>query len=196
MIDLTKLEWGLQPFKTGNYLAVFGARTIWDGNKITFLPDRQQFTGNSEASGVLCNWINNKALPKLKQYITDHHWTGATREIYTDETWQYRIEVSPNGSHGYLYFSVYMKGFDEFPAGKWSGNFIPKIGETVFAVVNDIGKCQILGYYLEDGWIGVIAKPAQPPEWFVRQNGENAVCGLFGTEIRKLESEHQKGDNE
>lgn len=40
MIDLTKLEWGLQPFKTGNYLTVFGARTIWDGNIITFLPDR------------------------------------------------------------------------------------------------------------------------------------------------------------
>ena len=196
MIDTGKLEWGLRPFKAGYYLAGFGARTIWNGNKITFLPDRQQFIGNSKTCEALRNWINNKALPKLKQYITDHHWTGATREIYTDETWLYRIEVSPNGSHGYLYFSVYMKGFDEFPTGKWSGNFIPKIGETVFAVVNDIGKCQILGYYLEDGWIGVIAKPAQPPEWFIRQNGKNAVCGLFGTEIRKLESGHQKGDNE
>lgn len=195
MIDLTKLEWGLRPFKTGNYLAVLGARTIWDGNKIISLPDRQQFIGNSEAHEVLCNWINNKALPKLKQYITDHHWTGATREIYTDETWLYRIEASPNGSHGYLYFSVYMKGFDEFPAGKWSGNFIPEIGETILAAINGIGRSEVLGYYLEDGWNGVIVLPENPPEWFIRQNGENSVCGLFGAEIGKLELGYLEGGN-
>lgn len=118
-----------------------------------------------------------------------------TQETFTLETWSFLFEASPRAS-GYIYITAYLKGLSEFPTGKWSGNFIPRIGETVFAVINDIGKCQVLGYYLEDGWIGVMAKPAQPPEWFVRQNGENAVCGLFGTEIRKLESGHQKGDNE
>ena len=83
MIDTGKLEWGLRPFKAGYYLAGFGARTIWNGNKITFLPDRQQFIGNSKTCEALRNLINNKALPKLKQYITDHHWTEATTEIYT-----------------------------------------------------------------------------------------------------------------
>ncbi len=68
---------------------------IRNGNKITFLPDRRQFIGNSKICEVLCNQFNNKALPKQKQYITDHHWTGATTEIYTDETRLYRIEVSP-----------------------------------------------------------------------------------------------------
>ena len=195
MIDTGKLEWGLRPFKTGNYLAGFGARMIWNGNKITFLPDRQQFIGNAKTCEALRNWINNKALSKLKQYIADHHWTGATTEIYTDETWLYRIEVSPNGSHGYLYLSAYMKGFDEFPDGKWSGNFIPEIGETILAVVNGIGRCQVLGYYLEDGWNGVIVLPESPPEWFICQNGENSVCGLFGAEIGKLELGYLEGDN-
>ena len=74
MIDLTKLKWGLQPFKTGNYLAVFGARTIWDGNKITFLPDRQQFTGNSEASGVL--WDRQQGLAETE---TVHHRSSLDR---------------------------------------------------------------------------------------------------------------------
>lgn len=97
MIDTGKLEWGLRPFKAGYYLAGFGARTIWNGNKITFLPDRQQFIGNSKTCEALRNLINNKALPKLKQYITDHHWTEATTEIYTDETWLYRLEASRMG---------------------------------------------------------------------------------------------------
>lgn len=195
MIDLTKLEWGLRPFRELEALAVYGARTIFRDGNIEFLQDRQSCIGEEDACKILCAWINHKALPALKEHIRKHDWTPMTQETFTLETWSFLFEASPRAS-GYIYITAYLKGLSEFPTGKWSGNFIPKIGETIFAVVNDIGKCQILGYYLEDGWIGVIAKPAQPPEWFVRQNGENAVCGLFGTEIRKLESEHQKGDNE
>ncbi len=184
MIDLAKLEWGLRPFRELEPLAVYGARTIFRDGNIEFLQDRQSCIGEEDARKTLCAWINNKALPALKEHIRKHDWTPMTQETFTLETWSFLFEASPRAS-GYIYITAYLKGFDEFPTGKWSGNFIPKIGETVFAVVNDIGKCQILGYYLEDGWIGVIAKPAQPPEWFVRQNGENAVCGLFGTEIQK-----------
>lgn len=195
MIDLTKLEWGLRPFRELEALAVYGARTIFRDGNIEFLQDRQSCIGDETTCKILCAWINHKALPALKEHIRKHDWTPMTQETFTLETWSFLFEASPRAS-GYIYITAYLKGFDEFPIGKWSGNFIPKIGETVFAVINDIGKCQVLGYYLEDGWIGVIAKPAQPPEWFIRQNGKNAVCGLFGTEIRKLESGHQKGDNE
>lgn len=71
----------------------------------------------------------------------------------------------------------------------------PEIGETILAVVNGIGKCQVLGYYLKDGWSGVIVLPENPPEWFIRQNGRNGVCGLFGAEIRELEFGYLEGDN-
>ena len=68
----------------------------------------------------------------------------------------------------------------------FAGNFKPEIGETVLARINGIGTCNILGYYMEYDWIGVIAKPTQPPEWFVRQNGAEALCGLMGAEIKPL----------
>ena len=37
MIDLTKLEWGLRPFRELEALAVYGARTIFRDGNIEFL---------------------------------------------------------------------------------------------------------------------------------------------------------------
>ena len=187
MIDLTEIEWGLQPVKTGNYLAVYGARTIFQNGKIEFLWDRQSCIGEEDAQQTLCAWINHKALPALKEHIERHDWTPMTQETFTLETRSFLFEASPRASGGYIYTTAYLKGFDEFPDGKWSGRFKPEIGESVVAAVNGIGTCTVLGYYVEDGWTGVIVLPENPSEWFVRQNGENAICGLFGAELRETE---------
>ena len=45
MIDLTKVEWGLRPFRELEALAVYGARTIFRDGNIEFLQDRQSCIG-------------------------------------------------------------------------------------------------------------------------------------------------------
>lgn len=187
MIDVNKLEWGLRPFRELETLAVYGARTIFQNNNIEFLWNRQSCIGEENARKTLCAWINHKALPALKEHIKKRVWTPMTQETFTLETWNFLFEASPRASGGYIYITAYLKGLNEFPPGKWSGNFIPQVGETVLATVNDIGKSRILGYCLKDDWIGVIALPENPPEWLIRQNGENALCGLWGAEIRKVD---------
>ena len=92
-------------------------------------------------------------------------------------------KASPNGSHGYMYLTATLQGTDELPTGKWSGKAIPKIGDTITAKINNIGKCYVLGYLLQDEWISIIAKPLNPPEWFIKQNGKSALVTLFGAEI-------------
>lgn len=73
--------------------------------------------------------------------------------------------------------------FFEKPNGKESGNLNRELLSTITARVNNIGECRVMGWFMEEGWVGIIALPMNPPEWFVRQNGDNAVCGLFGAEI-------------
>ena len=188
MINSNELKYGLRPRHPQKALAAFGARAIFQNGKIDFLPDRQSCLGETDASKTLCAWTWQKALPELKKYIRKKGWTRGTQETFTLETWLYRFDASPCASDGYLYMTSCMKGTDTFPCGKFSGDFIPEIGETVLAAINNIGRCKVIGYYRENGWIGVIALPENPPKWFIQQNGENAACGLFGVEIRKINS--------
>jgi hypothetical protein len=73
--------------------------------------------------------------------------------------------------------------FDK-PEGMESGNLDRELLSTITAKVNNIGECRVMGWFKEDGWVGIIALPLNPTEWYVRQNGENNVCGLFGAEIK------------
>ena len=72
---------------------------------------------------------------------------------------------------------------DKLPAGKWSGKNITKIGDTISAKINNLGKCYVLGYLLQNEWISIIVNPLNPPEWFIKQNGKSALATLFGAEI-------------
>jgi hypothetical protein len=184
MIDMSKLEWELRPFRKMDVLAAYGARTIFQRSEIEFLRDRQQFLGNEEQREALCNWINNKALPAMKTHIRENFWDQETDEIFTLNDWPFVLEASPKCSYGYLYISAYLKGLDRLPEKfQWSGGDIPNIGQTVFCKANSIGYASVLGYYLEAGWLGVIVWPNDPPDWYVRQNGRDAICGVFGVEI-------------
>ena len=60
----------------------------------------------------------------------------------------------------------------------------PAIGAKVEVSVNDIGPATVLGYFVEYGWLGVCVEPSDPPEWYVKQNGRHAVCGVMGAELK------------
>jgi len=73
-------------------------------------------------------------------------------------------------------------------AGKWSGKeSIPAIGQTVQVSMNGIGPSTVLGFFTEDGWLGLYVQPHNPPEWYVRQNGGACCCHVFGAELKRPE---------
>lgn len=76
---------------------------------------------------------------------------------------------------------------------KWSGKDpVPAIGQTIYVRVNRIGAAKVVGYAIDCGYLGVLAYPLDPPEWWVRQNGpsspENAPL-VFGAELQVLKQE-------
>ena len=145
--------------------------------------DYTQVVYKNNITPVLVNWINDTALPALKQHIKETNWSSDSKEVYTLNDNLFTLKASPNGSHGYMYLTATLQGTDELPAGKWSGKTIPEIGDTITAKINNLGKCYVLGYLLQDEWISIIAKPLNPPEWFIKQNGKSALVTLFGAEI-------------
>ncbi|MBR2426873.1 MAG: hypothetical protein IKB16_09055 [Lentisphaeria bacterium] len=183
MIDTAKLRWGLRPVKQADHLAVWGARATFAEGELYFMPDRQEHIGDTVPVCALTNWINDTALPALKQHIKETNWSNDSKEIFTLSDSLFTLKASANGSYGYMYLTATLQGTDELPTGKWSGKNIPKIGDTISAKINNLGKCYVLGYLLQDEWISVIAKPLNPPEWFIKQNGKSALATLFGAEI-------------
>ena len=183
MIDTAKLRWGLRSVEQADYLAVWGARATFAEGELYFMPDRQEHIGDIVPVNTLVNWLNDTALPALKQHIKETNWSNDSKEVYTLNDNLFTLKASPNGSYGYMYLTATLWGIDKLPAGKWSGKAIPEIGDTISAKVNNLGKCYVLGYFLQSEWISVIAKPLNPPEWFITQNGKSALATLFGAEI-------------
>src|SRR5689334_19683097 len=51
--------------------------------------------------------------------------------------------------------------------GKWSGvNDAPEIGAKVNVSMNGIGLATVLGYFIQDGWLGVVVRIAKRPKYF------------------------------
>lgn len=71
---------------------------------------------------------------------------------------------------------------------KWCGRrmFLPAIDAMVHVRINRIGLAKVTGYFTEGGYLGLLAKPIKPPKWYVKQNGADAECHVFGTEIDEL----------
>ena len=179
------LQWGL-PVAPGEYLAAWGARGIIDHREIDLLHDRQDAAGGDAARDALCNWLNKDGIPALRGMIrTDRR----ANEITIDKLW-YTLKASVRtgrSNSGYIYLSAVLRGMETFPSGKWSGAFVPEVGEIVSVKMNGLGKGRVLGFFVEADWVGVIVKLSDPPEWHVRQNGAAALAGVFGCEIKRLE---------
>lgn len=78
-------------------------------------------------------------------------------------------------------------GTAEAPA--WFGIYSPPaVGETIKIKINKIGLAKVTGYFTEGGYLGVLNKPIEPPDWYIKQNGLNAVGGAFGPEIYQFEA--------
>ena len=59
---------------------------------------------------------------------------------------------------------------------------LPAVGSTVTAIINNIGPCEVLGYFTQQGYLGLVVLPKDPPDWYVDNNGRGCPCHLFGCE--------------
>jgi hypothetical protein len=71
---------------------------------------------------------------------------------------------------------------------KWSGPLTPPaVGAPVTVTMNGIGTGTVLGYFIEENWLGLHVRPDNPPDWFVRQNTEakfyRGQALVFGSEV-------------
>lgn len=64
---------------------------------------------------------------------------------------------------------------DGFPAVmKWSGKKeLPAIGAKVKVTMNSLGPAEVVGYYESHGYLGLMVKFENPPEWYRRQVKNN-----------------------
>lgn len=85
----------------------------------------------------------------------------------------------------------------------WSGKGfpLPNIGAQVRITMNNIGPAEVVGYFQEEGYLGVMTRAANPPQWLKdqrerdRKNPRHAdkpqwwkdgIGCEFGTEIAAL----------
>ena len=71
--------------------------------------------------------------------------------------------------------------------GHWSNKQAPQIGDRVLITFNRFGKGTIIGAFTEAGYLGVIVKCDQRPEWHIKQNGDKHIHPhVFGAEVEFL----------
>ena len=75
----------------------------------------------------------------------------------------------------------------DVPAVRWSAPFPPPaVGGRVKVRMNGLGLATVTGYFVQDGWLGVVVKLDAPPEWYGKQNGGNVPGHSFGAEIELI----------
>lgn len=63
----------------------------------------------------------------------------------------------------------------------------PAVGERINATVNGFGPGEVVGYFVEGGWMGVEVKLDVRPDWHIKINGDKHPHPLvFGNEIERL----------
>lgn len=73
---------------------------------------------------------------------------------------------------------------------------IPARGTEVDVRINGIGRSVVQKYFVEHGFIGLIVKPHNPPDWYIKQNGADAVCHVFPAETAELQVRNEEGKHD
>lgn len=71
----------------------------------------------------------------------------------------------------------------------WAGKVAPPpVGEKIKVNMNGLGNADVVGYFSQEGYLGLRVKFDNPPEWYVKQNKGNPVGHVFGPEFKPLEA--------
>lgn len=59
---------------------------------------------------------------------------------------------------------------DDFKDLQWSAKFpLPQLGDRIYITMNGIGWAIVKGFFASHGYLGVMTKPENPPEWLKTQ---------------------------
>ena len=71
--------------------------------------------------------------------------------------------------------------------GKWSNARLIQPGDKVKVTFNTLGTGTVVGYFVQEGFVGLEIKPDQRPDWHITQNGSNHPhYTVFGAEVVAL----------
>ncbi len=73
----------------------------------------------------------------------------------------------------------------------FNANPPPPIGAKVRATINRLGTAKVIGYFVEEGYLGLLVTLDNPPDWHVKQNRRNIKAHLFGPEFEPVEGSGQ-----
>lgn len=66
----------------------------------------------------------------------------------------------------------------------WSGKIAPPdVGSVVLVSGYQMGRCTVVRYFTECGFLGVEVKPHRPPRWHTKQNGAGATFHAMGCDL-------------
>jgi hypothetical protein len=61
----------------------------------------------------------------------------------------------------------------------------PAIGSAVTVTINQLGTGTVIGYFTQEGYLGLVVQLVAPPAWFLKQNNNrNPACHVFGPEFK------------
>lgn len=65
---------------------------------------------------------------------------------------------------------------------KWSAAFpLPKIGEHVRITMNGIGPAEVVGYFKEEGYVGLMTRALNPPKWLREHRERDRESGAYAS---------------
>lgn len=56
---------------------------------------------------------------------------------------------------------------------------IPSKGDEVCVNINSVGRSIVMGLFVENGYIGLIVQPTNPPDWYKNQNPSTSDSALY-----------------
>jgi len=97
-------KWGLTCGKT----PCFGARLVQEGNRLHFLADRAEFTGDfSEDEALRLDQAFPLIVKQLEQMLAAGELNSNHQQRVTLHHNELTCEADTLGSHGYLYIAIY-----------------------------------------------------------------------------------------
>ena len=68
---------------------------------------------------------------------------------------------------------------------EWSSaRAVPAVGAVVHM---GLGRAEVLGYFVLDGFLACLVQPLDPPAWYRQQNGgECPACEMFGVDMAQV----------
>ena len=65
---------------------------------------------------------------------------------------------------------------------KWSASFpLPNLGDQIRITMNGIGPAVVVGFFYQEGFLGVMTQALTPPRWLVEQRKRDRLRSDFFT---------------